>query len=120
MISRAAAAQVASRYAGGVGRIVHVELGYFTDDGYIGVGPNGKLSTDPKHRIIVDRLIWLFSYPDAPSLSQGPGPQRHAVAVPPSGPHRTPLFVPVDATTGHVLIVWQANSEERAPEAPPD
>jgi hypothetical protein len=89
-----------------------VELGYFTDDSYIGPGPDGKLSTDPKHRIIVNRLIWLFSYPDAVPVSDGPRPF-------PPGLH-APLFVPIDATTEHVLLVWQASSEERAPGAPPD
>jgi hypothetical protein len=120
-ISFAAAATTAGKLASGDGNTVHAELGYFTDDSYIGVGPNGKLSTDPKHRIIVNRLVWLFSYPDAPSLSQGP-PRPAALPAPRSVTHSTPLFVPVDATTGKVLIVWQASagSEERALGAPPD
>jgi hypothetical protein len=111
-ISRADAATIARGYASGAGKTVHVELGYFTDDSYAGVGPNGKLSTDPKHRIIVNRLIWLFSYPDAPVVSYGPRAFPKGL--------KAPLFVPVDATTGLALFVFQAGSEERAPGAPPD
>jgi hypothetical protein len=111
-VSQAVAAKTASKWARYAGKTVHVELGYFTDDSYVGVGPGGKLSADAKHRIVVNRLIWLFSYPDAPVVSDGPQPLA-------AGLHE-PLFVPVDATTGRVISAFQAGDEERASAAPPD
>ncbi len=90
------------------GGVVYAQLSYLTDDGQTGVGPDGKLSTDPKHRLVVNRLVWLVVYPNATA----PAPLHG----------KMPYFYAVDASTGKLVDSWGASHdlEERAPGAPPD